>query len=278
MSEQEEKGFKNWIKNVFDFSRYDKQTKAFMIFFIGIIIVMVLLYAYQFLVDDTFLPRVVLYYVVIPLQHPNMLILGIFLFFGLMVLQAVVAPIPSEMILLASGLIWYFAGGIVIGFIGSMISAIIGFYIAKRGGRPLAVNTLGEKNVESLEYYMGIHGTVLVAGMRAIPMVPFDLFTIISGVTQMDFKRYMAATAIGTIPRVIFYAWAGATLFPGGVTQYTETLKTDPLAASRMFDVMAFNFNVFLLILVGVVILGFVVFYFVVLPRMRKGYEKTTES
>jgi len=276
MSEQEEKkGFKSWIKNFFDFSKYDSQTKAFMIFFIAIIVVMAVLYLYQFLVDATFLPRVVLYWVVIPIQY--IAIWGIILFFGLMILQAVVAPIPSEMILLASGLIWTFVGGIFVGYVGSMISAVIGFYIAKRGGKPLAVNAFGEKNVDSLEYYMGIHGTVLVGGMRAIPMVPFDLFTIISGVTQMDFKRYMAATAIGTIPRVIFYSWAGTILF-ADIGTYTSLLHTNPLAASEMFEAISLNFNIFLLILVAVVIAGFVIFYFVGLPRMRKGYEKSQEN
>ncbi|TFF95512.1 MAG: hypothetical protein EU547_07445, partial [Promethearchaeota archaeon] len=61
------------------------------------------IYIYQFLIDDTFLPRVVLDYVIIPLR--NFAVWGILLFFGIMVLQSIIAPIPSEMILLATGLI-----------------------------------------------------------------------------------------------------------------------------------------------------------------------------
>ncbi|NHI92407.1 MAG: TVP38/TMEM64 family protein [Candidatus Lokiarchaeota archaeon] len=246
-----------------------------MIFFIAIVVLMAALYIYQFLIDETFLPRVVLYYVVIPLRY--LMIWGVFVFFGIMILQAIIAPIPSEMILLASGLIWTFFGGIIVGYIGSLISAVIGFYIAYKGGRPLAINALGEQTVDSMEYYMSKYGVLLVGGMRAIPMVPYDLFTLASGFTQMDFKKYLAATAIGTIPRVIFYSWAG-TILSSGIDQYISLLQSDPLAASNWFNTFSLNFNIFLLILVIVVIGGFLIFYFVVFPHMRKSYEKIQQE
>lgn len=245
-----------------------------MISFIIIVVVMAGIYIYQFLIDDTFLPKVVLDFVIIPLR--NFAVWGILLFFGIMVLQSIIAPIPSEMILLATGLIWGFAGGSVVGYIGSLISASIGYYIAKRGGRPLAINSIGQKNVESLEYYMSKYGLILVAGMRAIPIVPYDLFTLASGFTQMKIKNYAIATGIGTVPRVIFYSWLGITL-GGDIDTYISLLETDPTAALEWLDTSAYaiNFNIMLLIIFFALVIGFVVFYFVLLPYMKKSYEKT---
>jgi uncharacterized membrane protein YdjX (TVP38/TMEM64 family) len=248
-----------------------------MIFFILIVIVMVGIYIYQFLIDDTFLPRIVLDWVII---LKDLAIWGILLFFGIMVLQSIIAPIPSEMILFASGLIWGLAGGSVVGYIGSLISASVGYYIAKRGGRPLAVNTIGEKNVESLEYFMSKYGLILVAGMRAIPMVPYDLFTLASGFTQMKIKRYAIATGIGTIPRAIFYSWLGWVTIPN-IVDYINIIQTEGYAAAMEWletSQFAIYFNIVLLVILGVIVIGFIVFYFVVLPYMKRSYKKTQTS
>ncbi|TFF87920.1 MAG: TVP38/TMEM64 family protein [Promethearchaeota archaeon] len=246
-----------------------------MIFFIAIIVAMIVIYAYQFLIDPTFLPRILVHWVIIPLS--NLPFWSILLFFGLMVLQAIIAPIPSEMVLLMTGLLWTLAGGAVVGFIGSMISGIIGYYIARRGGRPLAVNALGIKTVDSLEYYMSKYGFYLVILARAVPVVPFDLFTIASGFTQMKFKNYTIATAIGTIPRAIFYSWAGFQ-FAGSLENYINLVETDPEAALLWLENNAIIFNIFLAILTGSVVGGFAIFYFIILPYMKKKYEKEKDN
>ncbi|MHA1427542.1 MAG: TVP38/TMEM64 family protein [Candidatus Helarchaeota archaeon] len=283
MSEQETNDTNSSVKkreesiyNFSDMKRLKRSTKLYLIAFIIIIVVMVLIYAYNFLIDDTFLPRIVLEWVIIPLR--NIGIWGIFIFFGLMVIQSIIAPIPSEMVLLASGLVWGLVFGAVIGFLGSMISAFIGYYIAYRGGRPVAIGILGEKTTTSMEYYMSKYGIILVAGMRAIPIVPYDLFTIASGFTQMDLKRYTLATGVGTIPRVFFYSWIGTTLaadvddfinqlYPGGVY--------DPSAWAHFENTLySSQFNMWLLIIFCAVGIGFLVFYLVIFPHMKKGYEK----
>ncbi|MBD3228780.1 MAG: hypothetical protein GF329_11395 [Candidatus Lokiarchaeota archaeon] len=244
-----------------------------MIFFIAIIVLMIGIYAYQFLIDPTFLPRVIVDWVIIPLR--DLQFWSILIFFGIMVIQAIVAPIPSEMVLLASGLIWLLAGGAIIGFIGSMISGIIGYYIARRGGRPLAVNALGIKTVDSLEYYMSKYGIYLIIIARAVPVIPFDLFTIASGFTQTKFKNYTIATAIGTVPRAIFYSWAG-TQFAADLDEYITILETDPAAALDWLETsgITLDFNIFLGILTASVVGGFLLFYFIILPYMKKKFEK----
>ena len=234
---------------------------------------MIGIYAYQFLIDDTFLPRIVFLYVIVPLRGIG--IWGAFVFFGLMVLQSIIAPIPSEMVLFAGGLIWGLAGGSIIGYIGSMISAIIGYYIAKRGGKPLAVNSLGQKTVDSLEYYVTKYGFVLVMGMRMIPMVPYDLFTLASGFTQMKMKSYIISTGIGTITRVIFYAWLGIVV-GGDIDTLILTYQNNPAGFLQLFESSQYmqSFNLILGIIIGVVIIGFFVFYILVFPYMKRHYEK----
>lgn len=269
-------GIGHKLKELLHVSQYDTKTIIYLVAFIVIIVAMVLIYAYNYLIDNSFLPRLVLEWFIIPLR--DNLILGIFIFFGLMVLQSIIAPIPSEMVLLASGLVWGLAGGAAVGFVGSMISASIAFYIAKKGGRPLAVGVIGENGAQSMEYYMSKYGPVLIFGMRAIPTVPYDLFSIIGGFTQMDFKKYTLSTGVGTIPRVIFYSWAG-TLMASNVNEFILLLQTDPNAWEQ-FESIAYvkDFNFWMLIIIGTVLIGFAIFYFIVFPYMKKGYERAQEK
>ncbi|MHA1264571.1 MAG: TVP38/TMEM64 family protein [Candidatus Helarchaeota archaeon] len=275
-TEPPKNGFGAKLKKLLHVSQYDTKTILYLALFLFVIILMLGIYAYNYLIDDTFLPRLVLEWFIIPLREN--LILGVFIFFGLMVLQSLIAPIPSEMVLLASGLVWGLAGGAAVGFVGSMISAFIGFYIAKRGGRPLAVGIIGEDATQSMEYYMTKYGSVLIVGMRALPTVPYDLFTLIGGFTQMDLKRYTIATGIGTVPRVIFYSWAG-TLMASNVNEFITLLQTDP-TAWESFESIAYvkDFNFWMLIIIGTVLIGFAIFYFVVFPYMKKGYAREKEK
>ncbi|MHA1124785.1 MAG: VTT domain-containing protein [Candidatus Heimdallarchaeota archaeon] len=63
-----------------------------------------------------------------------------------MVLQSLFAPIPSELILLAGGIIFGVVWGSIVGLVGSMLSAAVTFYISKRGGRSI-IDATGEKVV-----------------------------------------------------------------------------------------------------------------------------------
>jgi len=246
---------------------YSAGTKAYMGLFILILVVMVILYTYHFAIDNAFLPRLVIEWVVIPLR--DLQFLGILLFFGVMVLQAIIAPIPSEICLLACGLIWGIALGSIIGLGGSLLTALIGFYIARRGGKPIADTLLGHRTTEAMAYYTSRHGGIFLFTARAIPMVPYDLFTMVGGFVQMEPKRYAVATAIGTVPRVIFYSWVG-TLLVGNIDAFITLFKVNPAGAWAYFQANVYTFNQWL----AIILVGFLIIYLVVFPVLRRRYQR----
>jgi len=73
---------------------------------------------------------------------------GLPLLFAMMVIQAIAIPIPSELVLIAGGLAFAFPSGWLVGALGSIVAAIVGFYISKKGGRSLAVKLVGETGIK----------------------------------------------------------------------------------------------------------------------------------
>jgi len=157
-------------------------------------------------------------------------VLGL-VFFGIMVVQSIAVPIPSELCLVAGGVayaavystnIWLaLLVSAVIGYAASMIGAILLFYLGRRGGRPLAIKFLGKSNMDFVDNWFKKWGGWAVGLGRLLPVVFYDPISLVSGATDMDFKHYMYGTLAGTVPRVLFYcglgvgivAWASESIF-----------------------------------------------------------------
>ena len=60
---------------------------------------------------------------------------GLLLFFVMMIIQAIAIPIPSELVLIAGGLAFPFPSGWLVGALGSIVAAVVGFYISKKAPR-----------------------------------------------------------------------------------------------------------------------------------------------
>ena len=96
---------KKYFKNLFNFSEYSAKTILYIILFIALIILSLWLLWYIYLGGgEAFLLTLVVEWFINPIY-----ILGIFgflLFFIVMAIQGLIVPIPSEIVLLAAGMIW----------------------------------------------------------------------------------------------------------------------------------------------------------------------------
>lgn len=243
---------KYYIKNLFDFSDYDKKTIFYMIIFIALFIISLYLLYYIYFVDQTFLYRLVVEWFVNPIFLLG--IIGIFLFILIMALQGLLVPIPSEIVLLAAGMIWGFFFGGIMGIIGSMAAALLCFYISKRGGRPLAEKFVGESALNLADALIQKYGTGTIIVARFLPFVAFDPISYSSGIVDMDVKKYTLGTFIGTIPRAFFYSYLGASL---GIK---PPIDFDELPMAQIEAQAAF-FNGVLLIILTVLVVMFIAYY-----------------
>ncbi|MFX1276383.1 MAG: TVP38/TMEM64 family protein [Promethearchaeota archaeon] len=235
---------KKYIKNLFDFSQYDKQTIIYIIIFGFLIIFSIFLFIYNYFIDNTFLYNLVRFFVEF---IQNLEIWGIFIFILVMAIQGLLIPIPSEIVLLSTGMIWGIWGGSIMGIIGSMAAGLLCFYVSKKGGRPIAEKFVGEKAMKMADHFIEKYGIWAIIISRSLPFVAFDPISYVSGLVEMDVKKYSIGTFIGAIPRAIFWAWLGS-LF--GIDPNNPNIE----AASAIF-------NAILLIIVAVIGTMFIIYY-----------------
>jgi len=127
-----------------------------------------------------------------------------------MVLQTIVVPISSEVILMFAGILGMGLFDIVLfGGIGLLIGSVIAFYIARLGGKPIIVKLIGNKWLNRVDKWIEKNGVIAIFITRLVPVIPFDLISYLSGITRIKFKHYFPATVLGAFPRTFLLAVVG---------------------------------------------------------------------
>jgi len=134
---------------------------------------------------------------------------GLPVLFVAMIAQALAIPIPSEFILMCGGVAFGLLPGWVVGATGSVVAASMCFYISRKGGRPVALRFVGEREIEFADSWFNHWGMWAVLLGRFAPVIPFDPISYGAGLTQMKFKSFIIPTMIGTFPRALFYVFLG---------------------------------------------------------------------
>jgi uncharacterized membrane protein YdjX (TVP38/TMEM64 family) len=198
---------------------------------------------------------------------------GPFLLFVMMIVQALAIPIPSELVLIAGGLAFDFPVGWLVGALGSLVAAVIGFYIARKGGRSLAIKLVGERGIKFADNWFNRWGAWAVLLGRFAPFIPFDAISYSAGLTSMKLKKFMIPTIIGTLPRTLFYTSLGSFF---GVT-FQELIDHYKLTGEIPAELqgMVSQFNYVLLGAVAVIAVIFVAYWLV---TRRYSEEKETKS
>ncbi|MCW4016551.1 MAG: TVP38/TMEM64 family protein [Candidatus Bathyarchaeota archaeon] len=195
---------------------------------------------------------------------------GLPLLFAMMVIQAIAIPIPSELVLIAGGLAFAFPFGWLVGALGSIVAAIVSFYISKKGGRGLAIKLVGENAIKFADNWFNRWGGWAILLGRFAPFIPFDAISYSAGLTTMKLKKFLIPTVIGTLPRTLFYTYLGTYL---GVTfeDLIDSYRTTGQIPDNLQNLVS-QFNYVLLAAVAVIGVIFVV-YTLVTRRYSKGSE-----
>jgi uncharacterized membrane protein YdjX (TVP38/TMEM64 family) len=130
---------------------------------------------------------------------------GIFVFLGAYII-GVVAIIPGSALTLLAGPLFGPVLGIVLVSIGATIGASVSFLIARYFARE-PVSQLLRKNerFHRLDHLTEIHGDVMVAITRLVPLFPFSLLNYAFGLTRVPFWTYMFWSWVCMLPSTAFY-------------------------------------------------------------------------
>lgn len=138
--------------------------------------------------------------------------LGVFL---AMFLESSIVPIPSEVIVTGAAAIGIPIMSILIfGSLGSTLGAIVGYLIGRYAALPVIVKFgkyvfIKPHHIQKAEAFARKHGVWGVFIGRVVPVVPFKVFSIASGLTKIPLLPFVSCTLVGVIPRVYILAVLG---------------------------------------------------------------------
>lgn len=135
--------------------------------------------------------------------------------FLLMILQALISPIPAFFITLANAMIWGWAKGALLSWSSSMVGAAVCFFIARILGRDVVKKFASEGVLVAIEEFFKKYGKYAIMVARLLPFIPFDAVSYAAGLTSMDFWGFFLATGLGQLPATIIYSYAGGSLTGG---------------------------------------------------------------
>jgi uncharacterized membrane protein YdjX (TVP38/TMEM64 family) len=128
---------------------------------------------------------------------------------GLMIAQAVIAPLPANVITITNGLVFGPLWGGLLSWTTMLIASSVCFVLSKILGKPFASRVVG-KSLEKAEGFFNEYGLQAVFLVRIMPFVPFDAVSFGAGLVGVPYLKFIFATAVGIIPSVLIYSYIGS--------------------------------------------------------------------
>jgi membrane protein DedA with SNARE-associated domain len=158
------------------------------------------------------------------------------------ILESIIAPIPSPLIPMGAGFVLIptkaslqeamsiaFFTIALIGAFGSTLGAFLGYGIGYLGGKPVIEKfkrflgvSWGEIERSRKLFERGYKDELILFVSRAIPIIPLSPVSFCAGVIRLDVKRFTLLTFLGTIPRYFVLGLLG---WFAGIT-YEEISKS----------------------------------------------------
>ena len=101
--------------------------------------------------------------------------------------------------------------GFAYSWVGTMVSALVGFGLGRAFGARLIRDFAGD-GVRKFMALVGRNGFMATLIVRQVPSAPFIVVNMAAGVTPMSVWAFTAGTAIGIIPKIALTAFAGGTV------------------------------------------------------------------
>jgi len=154
--------------------------------------------------------------------------------FFLMILQALVAPLPAFLITFANASLFGAFWGGVLSWTSAMAGAALCFYIARILGRGAVEKLTGKTVLDSMDTFFNRYGKHTILICRLLPFVPFDPISYAAGLTSLRFRSFMLATGLGQLPATVVYSCVGSWLTGGTYWLVTGLLTLFALAILLM--------------------------------------------
>jgi len=165
-----------------------------------------------------------------------------------MALESACIPLPSEVILPFGGYLaglgkLKFTGVVLAGTVGGTVGSIFAYYIGSKLGRPFLKKYgryffISERKLSQAEYWFIRYGDAAVFFTRLMPVVR-TFISLPAGIFQMNFKKFVVYTFMGSLP------WSLALVYAGKILGHNWKLL-EPIF--RKFDIFLLILLIFIVI------------------------------
>jgi uncharacterized membrane protein YdjX (TVP38/TMEM64 family) len=148
----------------------------------------------------------------------------------LMILQAIIAPLPAFLITATNGLVFGVFWGTVISWIGALCGALVSFMMSRLFYRNVSKRVHSHKRaIEYIDRLSSKYGFRVILTARLLPFISFDFISYAAGLSSMKVRSFILATGIGMLPATIVYTVFGFEM--ERLKEYSERLFTYSILA-----------------------------------------------
>jgi len=119
--------------------------------------------------------------------------------------------VPQIVLIAAAVVAFGPAEGAAYSWIGTMVSALVGFYLGRTAGAGVLERFTGD-GVKRFMRLVGENGFLASLIVRLVPSAPFIVVNMAAGVTPMRASHFIAGTGLGIVPKIVLTAFAGASV------------------------------------------------------------------
>lgn len=130
-------------------------------------------------------------------------------FVGFLLASDILLPVPSSLVSTAAGLFLGFLSGTLTSWAGMTISCLVGLWLGRKFGRPLAVRLVGEKELQRLEELGRRFGDWVMVISRPVPVLA-EASVLFAGIGRMPTHRFVLLTTLSNLGISAVYAAVGA--------------------------------------------------------------------
>ncbi|MGC9138537.1 MAG: DedA family protein [Thermoplasmata archaeon] len=180
--------------------------------------------------------------------------------FFLMLLESMMLPIPSEVVIPFGGYLAYkgvlnIYGVILSATLGGLAGSYLAFLIGYYGGRHFIIKygkymLIDRENMERAERWFSRYGSISVFTTRLVPVIR-TFISLPAGIARMDTYRFLLYTFLGSLIWSIFLGVFGYLLKERWTIIFTAFSRLDPVIVG-----------------IGIAILGYIIY------KLYKNYKK----
>lgn len=115
----------------------------------------------------------------------------------LFILQTFLAFIPGQALMVASGYVYGFGGGILITWASLVAGGQMAFWLARRFGRPFAEKWISPSTLDRWDRSAAGRGIGFYVVTLVMPFFPNDAMCYVAGLGTMSARRFLVANACG---------------------------------------------------------------------------------